>query len=139
LLEPVKWYARLLGDQALRARIAGREMPQSRPYRVDTPLDRIVDLISPESLSARRLRDLDTDDLTRVCATWAAIEPATWPEDVRPAVAALAEVGRRMAGWNAAGPDPDLEAALQQLYGPHGEYMVAPVPHLLARLQHGSE
>ena len=57
-LEPVKWYERLLGEEALAARIAGREMPQSRPYDADTPLDRVVDGLFPESLEARRVAGL---------------------------------------------------------------------------------
>ena len=46
-LEPVKWYARLLGEQALQARLSGVEMPQARPYDADTPLDRAVDVLFP--------------------------------------------------------------------------------------------
>ena len=52
LLEPVKWYARLLGEQALEARIEGTEMPASRPYDADTPLNRPVDALFPESSTA---------------------------------------------------------------------------------------
>ena len=43
LLEPVKWYGRLLGEQALAARLAGAEMPKARPYQADTPLNRVAD------------------------------------------------------------------------------------------------
>jgi len=52
-LEPVKGYARLLGDQA-DARVSGTEVSANRPYNCDTPLNRIVDLLPPESLSARK-------------------------------------------------------------------------------------
>ena len=38
LLEPVKWYARLLGEDALRARLMGSEMPQARPYDANSAL-----------------------------------------------------------------------------------------------------
>ena len=57
LLEPIKWYGRLLGP-ALQARIRGEAMPQSRPYRTDTPLNRPVDALLPESLAAHRFEAL---------------------------------------------------------------------------------
>lgn len=50
-IEPVKSYARLLGDQA-SARVIGTEVTNERPYKQQTPLTRIVDLIPPESMSA---------------------------------------------------------------------------------------
>ena len=52
LVEPVKWYARLLGEQALQARLAGAEMPQARPYQTTTALDTWVDKLWPESFVA---------------------------------------------------------------------------------------
>ena len=58
LLEPVKWYARLLGAQALQARLMGREMPQARPYDTSSTLDGIVDGLPPESLRSAELRGL---------------------------------------------------------------------------------
>ncbi len=48
-LEPVKWYARLLGAAALRARVAGSSARVERPYSVGTPLNRVVDYIAPAS------------------------------------------------------------------------------------------
>lgn len=59
MLEPVKWYSRLLGAEALAARIAGSEMPRSRPYDTRSPLDGLVDHLPPESRAAR--------SLTRLC------------------------------------------------------------------------
>ena len=35
LLEPVKWYGRLLGEQALNARMEGLDLPQVRPYTTE--------------------------------------------------------------------------------------------------------
>ena len=58
LLEPVKWYGRLLGEEALQARLAGTEMPKARPYHADTPLNRVVDFLPPESMPARQLAEL---------------------------------------------------------------------------------
>ncbi|MEM7220482.1 MAG: family 20 glycosylhydrolase [Pseudomonadota bacterium] len=57
-LEPVKWYARLLGAEALAARLGGREMPQARPYQADTPLDDLADVLSPQSFVAAELQEL---------------------------------------------------------------------------------
>ena len=48
-IEPVKWYARLLGEAALRARVAGSTAAVERPYSVATPLNRVVDYIDPAS------------------------------------------------------------------------------------------
>ena len=57
-IEPVKWYARLLGADALAARLSGSEMPQARPYKTGTPLNRIADVISPQSFVAAELSEL---------------------------------------------------------------------------------
>jgi hexosaminidase len=59
-VEPVKWYARLLGAAALRARVAGSTERVERPYLVDTPLDKIVDYIEPASLWVARFERLVT-------------------------------------------------------------------------------
>jgi hexosaminidase len=53
-IEPVKWYARLLGEAALRARVSGAVGAVARPYDVDTPLNRVVDYIDPASAWAWR-------------------------------------------------------------------------------------
>ena len=53
-LEPLKWYARLLGDDALASRAMGEPDPPTRPYETSTPVDRLVDVLPPESLRARR-------------------------------------------------------------------------------------
>ena len=58
LLEPIKWYGRLLGPEALRARIEGREVPLHRRYRADSPLNRPVDALLPESFAAGRFAAL---------------------------------------------------------------------------------
>lgn len=55
MLEPVKWYRRLLGTGEYERRINGLGgSTDTRPYDVPTPLDRIVDQIAPESLASRR-------------------------------------------------------------------------------------
>jgi hypothetical protein len=48
-IEPVKWYARLLGEAALHARVAGSTAAVERPYSVATPLNRVVDYLDPAS------------------------------------------------------------------------------------------
>lgn len=131
-LEPVKWYARLLGETALAARIAGSEMPQARPYTCDTPLNRVVDFLSPESLSARALRDMEVSELEQLAAVWTRLEDEAWPEDVAAPAAALAEIGRLLARYLQTGED--VRGEIGSLYGPHGEYMIAAVPPLLERL-----
>lgn len=66
LLEPVKWYGRLLGEVALQARIEGSEMPRARPYRTDTALNRPVDALLPESFAAARFARLLQVEKTRL-------------------------------------------------------------------------
>ena len=53
-IEPTKWYARLLGEKALGARVAGSTAVVERPYSVATPLNRVVDYIDPASEWAQR-------------------------------------------------------------------------------------
>ncbi len=137
LLEPAKWYGRLLGETALRARIEGKEMPQARPYGVQTPLNRVVDFISPESLSARAL-SAGTWSQWQTCARfWITIEVESFPEDTRAALDALVQVGQMILGQSS---EPRFSesfngAELLDLYGPHnGEYMLAVIPSLLAWL-----
>ena len=56
MLEPVKWYLRLLGVEEFRRRVSGSGgSGEPRPYDTTTPLDRIVDRIPPESLATRRV------------------------------------------------------------------------------------
>jgi hexosaminidase len=127
-LEPVKWYGRLLGQQALEARIAGSEMPQARPYRVDTRLDRLIDVISPESLKARALKRSSLEDWQDFARLLAKLDINEWPDDVQKAIGGLQEFGRAILGNGL-----DVETA-EALYGPHGDYMLAPVHAWLSRV-----
>ena len=92
-LEPVKWYGRLLGEQALQARLSGTEMPQARPYDVNTPLNHIIDFIMPESMAARRLATVIEvkviSQLKDQCQAQALDFP--WPEEVQGALDVLVE------------------------------------------------
>lgn len=71
-LEPVKWYARLLGPAAMAQRTAGEaEDAAARPYDTTTKLNRVVDLLPPESLAARRLaHEADIGKLRGTAAGW---------------------------------------------------------------------
>ena len=118
-LEPVKWYGRLLGQTALEARIAGSEMPQARPYQVNTPLNRVVDFIAPESLSARLLGEsVSWSDFSSIVV---AQDVAHWPQDIRPAIEGLKAFAKALESG-----EMNEEKALE-MYAPHGEYMLAPV------------
>ncbi len=59
-LEPLKWHWRLLGDECLQARAAGVESATERPYRVSSPLNRMVDICPPESILTRQLEQAAT-------------------------------------------------------------------------------
>ena len=132
-LEPTKWYSRLLGAQAMQARLQGAEMPQARPYQVYTPLNRVVDYLLPESLRARQLvREGDLQTLLDKCdralaQPWSGID-----DDVVQALSAT-----RMALELAQGAMADIQAtsqvllALEESYRPYGEYMPALIHHLI--------
>jgi hypothetical protein len=137
-LEPVKWYARLLGEEALQARLQGSEMPQARPYDAGTPLNRLVDFISPESLAARELMMLDPPQLVKLAREWQKLDDQTWPQDVRDAIAGLRDAGVLLVELLGEAPrEVQAEryaqsiARLRDIYQPRGEYMVAVVPWLL--------
>ena len=128
LLEPVKWYGRLLGQQALQARIEGYEMPQARPYKTTTELNRVVDVMSPESLSARRMKNVSWDDWLSSAEKWTAISMSDYPADIQDAMAALIRLGQTLLrdGQHL------NRATVNECYGPHqGETVLAVVPWLL--------
>lgn len=130
MLEPVKWYARLLGMDLLQARANGMgERDFDRPYDTTTPLNRIVDRLPPESLATRRcLQDLAAyADMASWTEGWRAQHRAfadlcvAFPEleelrDASNALAAVADVIDGLAPQDSA------------LAGPFGEY-VLPIAH----------
>lgn len=135
LCEPVKWYGRLLGEIALNARIAGEEMPQARPYDADTPLNRPVDQLPPESLAARVVLGEDDAALAQRCRRW---QQASAPTDgeLQPVIEAIrAACGVVLECLDGARSRADAVEALQALYRPYGEYMPAVVLHLVQRLR----
>lgn len=132
MLEPVKWYRRLLGSAEFKRRVSGLGGDdEPRPYDATTPLDRIVDRIPPESLASRRAQ--------AHLAAGAPMDPwlAGWrgqraalerhPDLLRElgdASDALVQLANVVAGESNADP-----AALA---GPFGEYLL-PVADAVAR------
>ena len=139
LLEPVKWYGRLLGELALHARMEGAEMPEARPYGTDTPLNRPVDAQLPESFAAKRfaaLLDGDEAPLRRECGRLAEIcgAGAFVPDLVAP-IGKLADV--LAAVLDVLDGRIDCARALDILAAaaePSGEYIVAIAPPVQAWL-----
>ncbi len=140
LLEPVKWYGRLLGQAALEARINGKEMPQSRPYDTDTPLNRPVDALLPESLAACRFEGLlagsgaplldECAKLLEACATDDFIPELMPPiANLKLILQTIAEVAKGRLN-KAEARRRVAEASL-----PAGEYIVAIGPPVLAWLE----
>lgn len=162
MLEPVKWYARLLGAEALAARLSGREMPLSRPYSADTPLDRVVDALPPESVAAHELAALcagfaasdpaegaaaAADDgaerraaartrLLALAAAWRGLPPSgAGPSELEPLALRLIELGRVLVGvLEGQLTRAQALALLDELATPVGEYQLAPVSVLRAWL-----
>ena len=140
-LEPVKWYGRLLGETALAARIAGREMPQSRPYDADTPLNRVVDHLPCECRVAGRLRRLlDAEaagdrqaagTLRALAEGWAALPDRAGPDELAEPARALRRLGDELLGVLDGRSDAAAAGqALAALGRPRGEYLLGPVPLL---------
>ena len=137
-LEPVKWYARLLGPAALKRRMEGvGEAGAERPYDADARLDRIVDVIAPESLAARALATAGRQALRAVAAGWRRQRQAFLLR--RAKVPAIAELDAASAALVelAALLERHLEggavAVPARLTKPFGEYMLAPAQHLAGR------
>ncbi len=131
MLEPVKWYRRLLGGETMARRVSGlgAGSEELRPYDADTPLDRIVDLIPPGSLASRRAAaDLAAGaSMDRWLAGWRRQRSAlnNHPQllaELRDVSNALVAIADGVAGK----PCADAEA----LAGPFGEYLL-PIAHAL--------
>ncbi len=73
MLEPVKGYTRILGEELSTARKEGRDVTQiTRPYDTVTLLNRVVDRIAPESAASRHFGTAleEGEDTTRWTAGW---------------------------------------------------------------------
>ena len=134
MLEPVKWYVRLLGPAEFQRRVNGLGgEAEPRPYDTTTPLDRIVDRIPPESLASRRAEaDLaDGEPMAAWIDGWRKQQHALAGHtelqvELRDASDALARIAEIVAG------DSDTDA--ETLAGPFGEY-VLPIAHAVAEWQ----
>lgn len=126
MLEPVKWYGRLLSMERVRARANGLdESNYERLYNQRTPLNRIVDRIPPESLATYQLMLSMKfgEDLSPWLISWQnqycvfdkCVEKYPELEELRPASAALARLADVALGI--AEYDPKLA-------GPFGEYLL---------------
>ena len=112
-VEPVKWYARLLGPNLLASRALGEPDAPLRPYDTTTPLNRIADCIAPESLAARRFATL--------CERWQRTGDAAAQADLQ----AIANAWREQARlWSAQGAPEDCDG-LEPLARRLGELGVA--------------
>ncbi len=146
MLEPVKWYGRLLGEEALSARLRGEEMPQARPYGIHTPLDTVADFIPPESARGRWLEaccralgesgaagDTARTALRDQAERWIALPTAAVPAPLQAIAPALVLLGRlvleRLDGREV--HVAEVTAATR----PHGELLLAVGPRLHAWLR----
>lgn len=138
-LEPVKWYARLLGPDAMARRAAGEDVDvATRAYDTTTELNRVVDLLPPESLAARRLAgETDVGTLRETVAAWRRQRPCVRRLGARiPAIAELDQVsaslhdlGERLERFLDGEPSTVPDDALE----PRGEYVLAVAAPLAAR------
>jgi hexosaminidase len=137
VLEPVKWYGRLLGEQALAARLEGSEMPKARPYDADTPLNRVADALPPESLGVRELaRLLEAEArgdepararLRALAEQWRCVPTSgAGPAELDEAAARLAGLGELVIGVLGGFVAPEqARATVAAAARPMGEYILA--------------
>ena len=135
MLEPVKWYARLLGGSSPGT------VDAARPYDADTPLDRVVDFIPAESHATRRVANMrDAHRLRNVVAGWRSqrdcVEQCSGQgivDELTRVSATLSlladQLDAHLCGRQAHVPDAALE--------PHGEYMLPVALHLADRFSRG--
>ena len=135
MLEPVKWYRRLLGA-VFERRVSGLgESGVARPYDADTPLNRLVDHLPPESFASRRAEaDLEAGrDMQSWIEAWrrqreAISELAEVDAGLRDASRALGELADILDDGDCSTAPEEIDA----LAGPFGEYLL-PLAHAVAR------
>ena len=131
MLEPVKWYLRLLGVTEFQRRVSGLgSSGAERPYSTTTPLDRIVDRIPPESLATRRAAaDLDAGtSMSRWIAGWREQREAL--ERYPDLQSELCDVSDALVGV-ADFLDGDANVDIGTRGGPFGEYLL-PIADVVA-------
>lgn len=138
-LEPVKWYARLLGTTAMAQRTAGEaEDVASRPYDTTTELTRVVDLLPPESLAARGLaHETDVGKLRETAAGWR--RQRLCVDRLGATTPAVAELGgvsavlRDLADVLDRFLDGEPATVPDEAFEPRGEYLIAVAAPLAQR------
>ena len=112
-------------------------MPQARPYTTESTLDRAVDFLLPESLSALAVLELPDAELVRACQRWRAFSVSNRvTEDVLPVFGAIGDGAGVMLDYLAGSlVKTDARSRLLQLFRPHGEYMPAVLLVLADRLK----
>ena len=139
MLEPVKWYARMLTPDGVESRAEGDELDlNARPYNTETRLDRVIDRLPPESPQVYECTKAVESgaDLSDWIYGWRSQsskfdkQAQNFPEleELRDASNALLQLAEVAEGKI----DPDSALA-----GPFGEYML-PVAFAFKRLQHDS-
>ena len=131
MLEPVKWYRRLLGNAEFERRVNGiGGSAEQRPYDANTPFCRIVDRLAPESLASRRAEaDLAAGaPMHTWVAGWRGQRSALEKhphllDELGEVAAALTALASIVAGESTADPLP--------LAGPFGEYLL-PIAYAVA-------
>ena len=125
MLEPVKWYLRLLGVAEFQRRVSGLGgSGEARPYATTTPLEGIVDRIPPESLATRRAAaDLAAGaPMDRWIAGWR--EQRIALERYPDLLAELRGVSDALVGVADYLDGPDADTNIDTLGGPFGEYLL---------------
>ncbi len=126
MLEPVKWYLRLLGPSVMKARINGiGESDLKRPYNLSTSLTRVIDRIAPESIATRRFSaDVRRgSDITGWLKNWQLQRKAfssiasKFPE-IRELEAASIALNQLAKNWL------EEKSPRLDLLGPYGEYVL---------------
>ena len=135
LLEPVKWYRRLLGPGYEIRLAGGREEEAERPYSVDSLLDRTVDSVATESFVSRAI------EADLAAGRWPSTDGWRVAEPVLDAYAdvALLAAGRALASLadvvdarRTGRPSPLTRADVDACAGPYGEYLL-PLAYAIAR------
>ena len=140
ILEPVKWYCRLLGEDGLRQRISGNDGLIVRAYDVHTPLNKIVDGLLPESIETLHISKLcrgvsqgdheATMELIEKSAIWFQLSCRhDAPEELRPVLPILRQTAETLTKFLT--KEISGRTALRsfkKLNTNTGEYLLAVVP-----------
>lgn len=126
MLEPIKWYSRVLGEARQIARSRGEsETEYERPYTALTPLDRIVDRLPSDSIASRSCaRDIrEGRDLSDWIAGWRRQRSAF--TEISSADSSLLELdGASDALCKLADVAEGLSEPDSSLAGPYGQYLL---------------